>query len=195
MLSIDWDAEFSKRKGDVQAQWDIFTIKIREVVERCIPKKVMSERSKNPGPLNVKIRAKIRRKNRLWKKYLLTRDVQAYQEYCRLRNQVRRLIRKAQKKCIISQIKENPKKFWQYAQAKMKTRTGIPNLIKYELKDDITNSDLEKAQLLADYLSSVSTREPQENTPEEPIRCYNIVETCTINPSIVASKLKKIKIF
>ena len=65
----------------------------------------------------------------------------------------------------------------------------------YELKDDITNSDLEKAELLADYFSSVFTREPQENTPEDPIRCYNTVETCTINPSIVASKLKKLKTF
>ena len=64
MLSIDWDAEFSKHEGDVQAQWDIFTIKIREAVERCIPKKVMSERTKKyPVQLNVKIRAKIRRKN------------------------------------------------------------------------------------------------------------------------------------
>ena len=73
-------------------------MKIREAVERCIPKKVMSERTqKYPVPLNVKIRAKIRRTNRLWNKYLLTRDVQAYQEYCRLRNQVRRLTRKAQK--------------------------------------------------------------------------------------------------
>ena len=71
----------------------------------------------------------------------------------------------------------------------MKTRTGIPNLIKHELKDDLTNSYLEKAELLADYFSSVFTRVPQENTPEEPIRCYNRVETCTINPSIVASKL------
>ena len=75
----------------------------------------------------------------------------------------------------------------------MKTRTGIPNLIKHELKDDITNSDLEKAELLADYFSSVFTREPQENTPEEPIRCYNTVETTTINPSIVALKLKTFK--
>ena len=81
----------------MQAQWDIFTMKLREAVERCIPKKVMSERTKKyQVPLNVKERAKIRRKNRLWKTYLLTRDVQAYQEYCRLRNQVRRLTRKAQ---------------------------------------------------------------------------------------------------
>ena len=74
----------------------------------------MSERTKKyPVPLNVKTRAKIRRNNRLWKKYLLTRGVQAYQEYCILRNRVRRLTRKAHKiyeKSIISQIKENPKK-------------------------------------------------------------------------------------
>ena len=46
MVNIDWDAEFSKHEGDVQAQWDIFTIKIREAVDWCIPKKVMSERTK-----------------------------------------------------------------------------------------------------------------------------------------------------
>ena len=87
MLSIDWDVEFSKHKGDVQAQWDIFTMEIREAVERCIPKKVMSERT---------------------------------------------------------------------------TKTSTTKC---------------------------------KNTPEEPIRCYNTVETCTINPSIVASKLKKLTIF
>ena len=43
MLSIDCDAECSRHEGDVQAQWDIFTLQIREAVERCIPKRVMSE--------------------------------------------------------------------------------------------------------------------------------------------------------
>ena len=47
--------------------------------------------------------------------------------------------------------------------------------------------------MLADYLSSVFTREAQYNTHEEPIRCCNTVETCTINPPIVASKIKTFK--
>ena len=84
------------------------------------------------------------------------------------------------KEIIISQIKENPTKFLQYALAKMKTRTGIPNLIKSDLKDDLDNSDSDKAERLADYFSSLFTREPQENTPEEPIRCYKTVETCQL---------------
>ena len=174
--------------------------KLRQAEEQCIPKKIISQRArKYPVPLYVKTRAKIKMKNRLWKKFLLTKDVQNYQEFCRLRNQVRRLTRKAQKqyeKDIINQIKQNLKKFWQYAQAKMATRMGIPNLIKSEDdKDDLTKSDSEKAQMLADYFSSVFTREPEGETPEEPIRCSMTIKLCTINPSTVASKLKKLKTF
>ena len=74
----------------------------------------------------------------------------------------------------------------------MATRMGIPNLIKSE--DDLTKSDSEKAQVLADYFS-VFTREPEGETPEEPIRCSKTIELRAINPSTMASKLKKLKTF
>ncbi|KAI0214124.1 hypothetical protein LSAT2_000798 [Lamellibrachia satsuma] len=78
----------------------------------------------------------------------------------------------------------------------MATRMGIPNLIKSEDdKDDLTKSDSEKAQVLADYFSSVFTREPEGETPEKPIRCSKTIELCTINPSTGTSKLKKLKTF
>ena len=78
----------------------------------------------------------------------------------------------------------------------MVTRIGIPNLIKSkDDKDDLTKSDSEKAQVLADYFSSVFTREPEGETPEKPIRYSKTIELCTINPSTVASKLKKLKTF
>ena len=65
ILNIDWEAEFSNHQGDVQAQWDIFTSKFRDAEEQCIPKKLISERArKYPVPLDVKTRAKIKRKNR-----------------------------------------------------------------------------------------------------------------------------------
>ena len=54
MLIIDWDAEFLEHEGDVQAQWDIFTMKLREAVERCVHKKVMSERTKKPSTTKCK---------------------------------------------------------------------------------------------------------------------------------------------
>ena len=143
ILNIDWEAEFSNHQGDVQAQWGICMSKLRQAEEQCIPKKRLSQRArKYPVPLDVKTRAKVNLKNRLSKKFLLTKDVQNDQGFCRLRNQIKRLTRKAQKqyeKDIINQIKQNPKKFWQYAQVKMATRMGIPNLIKSEDdKDDLT---------------------------------------------------------
>ena len=60
MLSINWDAEFSKHEGDVQAQcqWDIFRLYYENQRSSRTVKKVMSERTKKyPVPLNVKIRA------------------------------------------------------------------------------------------------------------------------------------------
>ena len=68
---LNIEAEFSNLQGDMQAQWDIFTSKFRDAEEQCIPKKAILERArKYPVPLDVKTRAKIKRKNRFWKKYL-----------------------------------------------------------------------------------------------------------------------------
>ena len=106
---------------------------------------------------------------------------------------MRRLTRKARKlyeQDIIKEIQQNPK-FWQNAQAKLKTRTGIPNLIQNkEDTDDLTKSDLGKEEVLADYFSSVFTRKPDGDISDERTRCFNTVETYTIDPLMVAMKLK-----
>ena len=34
MLSVDCDAKYLEHEGDVQAQWDIFTVKLREAAEQ-----------------------------------------------------------------------------------------------------------------------------------------------------------------
>ena len=50
--------------------------------------------------------------------YLETKEPQKYKEYCRVRNQVRRMTRKAKmsyEKDIASNVKSNPKKFWSNA--------------------------------------------------------------------------------
>ena len=74
----------------------------------------------------------------------------------------------------------------------MKSRMGIPILVKN--KDDTDVSDLEKAEVLADYFSLVFTREPDGNIPEETTICFNTIKTCIIDPWMVAMKLKKLNI-
>jgi hypothetical protein len=49
--------------------------------------------------------------------FIETRDGERYKEYCKLRNKVKSLTRKAVKNKeieIAKDVKNNPKKFWQY---------------------------------------------------------------------------------
>ena len=59
----------------------------------------------------------------------------------------------------------------------------------------LVQSDLEKAIVLAAYFSSVFTREPDGDIPEETTICFNTIETCTIDPLIVTMKINKLKIY
>ena len=67
-------------------------------------------------------------------------------------------------KNIAKQAKSNPKSFGAYAQSKLKTRAGIPDLMKTNVNDKnettYTSSDEEKANVLQNFFSSVFTREP-----------------------------------
>ncbi len=64
-------------------------------------------------------------------------------------------------------MKSNPKRFWKYANSKRKTKTGISDL-KYNNDSGVklTSNDKEKADVLADFFSSVFTNEPQGEIPE-----------------------------
>ena len=54
-------------------------------------------------------------------------------------------------KQIAKNSKENPKSFWRYAQTKLKTRTGIPDLeMQTEDGKTFTKNDQEKADTLQD---------------------------------------------
>jgi hypothetical protein len=69
---------------------------------------------KHTIPLDKKSLSKIKRKQRLWTRFLNTRDGEIYTEYCQVRNQVRNITRQHEKR-IATEVKSNPKKFWKYA--------------------------------------------------------------------------------
>ena len=106
--------------------------------------------------------SRIKRKQHLWSNYIRTKDGQVYQEYCTVRNQVRRLTRKAHKiyeKSIAKQVKKNPKAYWKYAHSKMKIKSGIPSLYKDSSNSSTATNDKENADILAEYFQSVFTKE------------------------------------
>ena len=112
-------------------------------------------------PLDNKIVAKIERKQRLWSRYLKTKDHEIYLEYCKVKSLTRKITRQYEKN-IATQVKTNPKKFWKYAQSKTKTHVNVSELYINEEKS-LTSSDKEKAEVLARYFASIFTVENKQN--------------------------------
>ena len=60
-----------------------------------------------------------------------TKEGKYYTEYCRARNQVRKLTRRIQKEFemkLATESKTNPKAVWKYINSKTKNREGVSDL-------------------------------------------------------------------
>ena len=117
-------------------------------------------------PLDKKTLAEIKQKNKIWGR--IRQQLAADEEkirFNRLRNQIRGLTRKSKRiieKELVKNTKANPKAFWKYAQSKLITRAGIPDLVTSDDQDDeptFTKNEQEKADTFLKNFSSVFTVE------------------------------------
>ena len=113
---------------------------------------------KGNTPLSKEILARAKKKQSCWQRYLKTKETQKYKEYCRVRNQVKRITRKAKtsyEKDIASNVKSNPKKFWSYANRKTSYKQSTSHLqigvCTDEGKSILTTSDHEKVQASSNF--------------------------------------------
>jgi hypothetical protein len=98
------------------------------------------------------------------------------------------MVRKAKiqmEKELAENAKVNPKKFWQYANFKRKTKSGIGELKTTNSNGEVktAKTDKEKAEILANFYSSVFTREPDGDIPQ--------LEACQIQYPFTESKFEE----
>jgi len=165
-LTLDWREIFKSCNGDIDLMWKKFEERFKKAEEKHIPVRVLKPgKTQFRYTLDKKTLRVRKKKYRLWKRYLQTKDGKHYKEFCRCRNQLRRLTRrdaKLHEKRIAKNVKTNVKSFWSYVRTKTKLRPAIPNLYDEE-KDDETSNDTEKATVLGKFFSSVFVREPPLN--------------------------------
>ena len=165
--------------------------------DKHVPQKEVSSNRKGNFPLNANTRNLIRRKHRLWTRYMETSDGTKYIEYCKSRNKLRALKRKLRKEFeqnLANQTKKNPNVFWRYCKSKTTIKQGI-----YELNTNYTDSksqttikDEEKANIFADYFSSVYTTEQPGYIPTKPTVINKTeMDKLTITEKIILSILKE----
>ena len=163
---IDWE-NILDPINDINEQWSMFTKILETLVDKHIPQKnITCNDNKHKGiTLDSETRKLIKRKDRLWTRYMETRETDKYLQYCKIRNKVRKMTRKNRKTLenkLAKDLKHNPKLFWKYYKSKTKLKEGIGELNIDPADPDSarTNSDREKANILANYFSSVFTQEP-----------------------------------
>ena len=139
---------------------------------------------------------KLKKKRAAYKRYLLTKEGKDYAEYAKFRNQTKWEIRKAKRDFemgIARQAKNNPKAFYNYSKSKLKTRAGVSDLKKSD--GTVTQTNLEKAEVLNDYFTSVFTQEDVTNIPEaEKWDADSFLDDLVITEDQVKKKLKGLKI-
>ena len=133
-----------------------------------IPSRNVNTNQIKKKQLEKELRTIIRKKHRVWQRYRESSylDENILTEYHRLRNKVRRATRyyqKCKEKEVGDNAKTNPKKFWKYINRRTKTTTGTADLEGPGNK--LINDDKEKAEILANFFSSVLTKENMDNVP------------------------------
>lgn len=201
LLNLDWDNILLPNgpQTDIDEIWSIFEKVINSAQDKSIPNKLVNaERKKRSVPLDNITVASIRKKHRLWTRYIETNSGEKLQEYKRARNKLRNTTRRARRQTELSIakcIKDQPKKFWNYVNSKSKVHSIIPDLEeKHASGVKTATNDKDKAEMLSEFFSRVLIAEEDSNYPSLPNKPVpTTLETITIDEDKIKKKLKALK--
>ena len=97
LRGINWQAELNQLQGGVQECWSHFLDIYHELVDKYVPVKHFrtAEQSVKGNKYSTKILRTVKRKHRLWQRYLETRDGQIYHIFKKkTRNKAKSCIRR-----------------------------------------------------------------------------------------------------
>ena len=171
LSSILWEEEL--KDLDVNDSWNKLRNSIDTVVNKFVPKKKPAKNKGKPF-MNKELLEIVRNKHRTFRKASLHRSDENIKEKNKARNKANRECKKARRnleKTVAAQSKKNPKPFWSYATSKLKSRSGIADLISPD--GTKTNNDKDKAEVLNAFFQSVFTAEPDGELPDPPVYSFN----------------------
>jgi hypothetical protein len=190
--SHDWSA--TEEMG-VEEAWCHMKSVLQNAMEECIPKvKTGNGKKTKPVWMNKKALRVVKKKHKLFQRYLRTKAGRDYEKYIVQRNKCSKLIKQTRKdyeKHIAKESKTNPKKFWKYIQERMRVNTGISALRTKE--GSLATDDVSKANTLNDFFSSVFTQEDLTNVPKMEEGSYSdgvFLSEIRVTPLAVQGKLK-----
>ena len=169
-LDLDWESILLQGTNDIDVMWSKFKVILFENCTEFIPQTNNFDSWKKNNwkcTLPKEIRKNIKKKNRLWTRYMETKDNNTLNKYKlisnQLRTETRNILRKEQSE-IAKSCKKNPKKFWNYIKSRTKNYSNIGDIKYKNTKEEVhvAKTNEEKAEAFCDYFSSVFTQENED---------------------------------
>ena len=194
ILAMDWESELNPLTAD--KSWTLFTSVLNDQMKSHIPTSVPSKDKRRKIWMTREATAKHKRKQQAWKQYQHTGEridyIRATTEKNEFTTLTRNLCRDFERK-LAGNLKNNPKDFWRYCKSKLKNKTGLGDIRTEE--GNLTSDDLEKADILNRYFTSVFTREDTVHIPPMSKRLESgSLTEIVITPDLVEKKLSKLKV-
>ena len=169
----------------MEQNWNSFKHAVTTRISQFIPQKSSKPKFSLPW-ITPKIKREMRKKDRLHRRAVRTKDQHHWKAFKRQRNSVSNLIKDSQNSylndVIGDSLTENPKKFWSHVKHSRSENLGIPPL---KTEEGVFVTDKDKAETLNSYFFSVFTNE-QLPLPKIPISPYSSIADLHISPEGVA---------
>ena len=182
---------------NINQMWNEIKSGVKLAMETCIPKKkIIKSKRIQPSWMSNKALRKIKKKYKLFKRFLKTKNGYDYLKYIEMRNSCKKEIRKAKRrheKRIADDCKNNPKSFWKYVHEQTKSKQGIGTL--KDKDGNLITTEVDKANTLNDFFASVYTKEDCENIPDlkENSKSKGLsIPEVRVTPLVVENKLKEL---
>ena len=173
--------------------WEFIRDQLLQLQKKYIP---VAKTIYNPKPgwMNREVTLAFKEKQKAWKRYNICRIDGNFEAYKKARNTLKRLTQDARKgfeKKIVAEIKDKPKSFWKFVSKKTK---HTPKICRVRNSDgQLTQSNLETAECLNAYFSSVFT-EDSDYCPPCPPRGQECLSSFNIEEENIVQILKELKV-
>jgi len=162
---------------------------------------LLGKRGNGLDPLIERLKLKKLKSNlkEVWKKFIKTKDIVDYNKYKDIRNEVKnnnRQLYKDEQNNIAIECKSNPNKFWNYINSKTKSHIKIDDLSytsDYGV-DTVASNDLDKANVLSNYFSSVLNTDSCEVVPPCDVKCSTVMDNIIIVFDDVKKRLNNLNV-
>ena len=196
-LSRDWDKVLLPVSNSVDEMWSVFADLLSEAVECFVPKTFVGHKKhQSVQPFGYEIKESVRKKHRLWTRYIETRNPTVLHEYRKMRNKVKKEVHKIhqfKQESIARLTKSNPKHFWKYIKSKSSRNINVGELKSIDAngKEIWITEDQDKANELAKFYSDIFTIEVDEG-PIVSLQTATVCDDIDLTEKLILEKLNSL---